>query len=625
MTFRPLSLALLALVVLAACDTPENEAPSGLATGTVPEWAVDAVWYQIFPERFRNGDPSNDPTRLSLETPVVPGEDWAVTPWTSDWYERAAWEEEVSENFYEPAVFHRRYGGDLQGVIDKLDYLQDLGVTALYFNPVFYGRSLHKYDGNTFHHVDPYFGPDPEGDLLLMSQETSDPSTWHMTAADSLFFVMLGEAHERGMRVVIDGVWNHTGRDFFAFDDLRRNGAASPYADWYVVNTFEDPDTDEVEFDYEGWWGHDTLPVFSDTDDGTDLHPAPKQYVFDATARWMDPNGDGDPSDGIDGWRLDVAEEVPIRFWQDWNRHVRELNPNAYTVTEVWQDAQHFISEGGFSATMNYHAFAFPVKGFLVDGETSAQAFADSLDARRVGYDPATAMAMQNLVDSHDTDRIASMIVNAKRRPYHPDALDRFDYDWNDRVAPRNDPGYLVRAPNARERDIQRLVTLFQTTYVGAPMFYYGTEAGMWGADDPDVRKPMVWDDLTYAVEASDPLGRPRDPDPVAFDRDLYGFFQDAIALRTMEPAFSRGTYRQVYAQGQVFAFERELDGNRYLVVLNRSEQPAAFVASVESDDPRVRFNTGDYAPTRRASQASVTQGGVQLSVPALTGAVVQL
>ena len=136
----------------------------------------------------------------------MPGEDWAVTPWTSDWYARTDWEREVSDNFYEPAVFFRRYGGDMQGVIDKLDYLQELGVTALYFNPVFYARSLHKYDGNTFHHIDPYFGPDPEGDFELMRQETSDPSTWQVTAADSLFFAMLDAAHARDLRVVIDGV-----------------------------------------------------------------------------------------------------------------------------------------------------------------------------------------------------------------------------------------------------------------------------------------------------------------------------------------------------------------------------------------------------------------------------------
>src|SRR5690606_33413491 len=150
----------------------------------VPDWAKDAVFYQIFPERFRNGDPTNDPTRASLETPIdrVP-ESWALTPWTSDWSDRADWEKARGGDFYEDGDFDRRYGGDLQGVLDKLDYLRDLGINTIYFNPVFYARSLHKYDGNTFHHIDPHFGPDPAGDFALMDTETSDPSTWQWTAA----------------------------------------------------------------------------------------------------------------------------------------------------------------------------------------------------------------------------------------------------------------------------------------------------------------------------------------------------------------------------------------------------------------------------------------------------------
>src|SRR5690606_16123547 len=147
----------------------------------------------------------------------------------------------------------------------------------------------------------------------------------------------------RGIRVVIDGVFNHTGRDFFAFEDLRRNQAASPYADWYIVEAFDDPATPEDEFAYKGWWGVHTLPEFADTPDGADLHPGPKAYVFDATARWMDPDGDGDPSDGIDGWRLDVANEVPIRFWTDWNAFLRDINPDVYTVTELWEEAEEFL------------------------------------------------------------------------------------------------------------------------------------------------------------------------------------------------------------------------------------------------------------------------------------------
>jgi len=378
---RSILVLLLAAGVWVGCEAPAPEQTVPVTPeNRVPDWAADAIFYQIFPERFRNGDPTNDPTRESLETPIVPSEAWEISPWTGDWYARADWEQELGDDFYEDGVFHRRYGGDLQGVIDKLDYLKELGINAIYFNPVFYARSLHKYDGNTYHHIDPYFGPDPEGDFALMAEETSDPDTWHFTAADRLFLQLIEEAHNRGIRVIIDGVWNHTGRDFFAFDDIRKNQAESPYRDWYIVEQFDDPYTPENEFRYKGWWGVESLPEFADTEDGTDLHPGPKEYIFDATARWMDPNGDGDPSDGIDGWRLDVANEVPIRFWADWNAHVRSLNPQAYTVTEIWENAASFIENGGFSATMNYYGFAFPVKGFLIDNAIPPSRFVELIE-----------------------------------------------------------------------------------------------------------------------------------------------------------------------------------------------------------------------------------------------------
>ncbi len=585
----------------------------------VPAWAADAVFYQLFPERFRNGDPSNDPTRASLETPLdrVP-ETWALSPWTGDWYARAGWEEARGDDFYEDGVFDRRYGGDLQGVLDKLDYLKDLGINAIYFNPVFYARSLHKYDGNTYHHVDPHFGPDPEGDFALMASETSDPATWHTTAADQLFFDLVRAAHARGIRVVLDGVFNHTGRDFFAFEDLRENQAASPYADWYVVNAFDDPATEADEFDYEGWWGVETLPEFADTADGSDLHPGPKQYVFDATARWMDPDGDGDPSDGIDGWRLDVANEVPLRFWADWNAHLRRINPETYTVTELWEDGEDFIREGGFSATMNYHGFAYPVKGFLIDGTLSPSAFAAVLNARREGYPERVQYALQNLVDSHDTDRLASMIVNASDGDYMN--AERFDYDVGERVSPRRTDAYAVRKPTEAEREVQRLVALMQMAYVGPPMLYYGTEAGMWGADDPDDRKPMLWADLAYDPECADPRARARTCDAVAFDPDLFAFYRDAIALRAEHPALRRGDFRVLLADDtrDVFAFARTLGDEAHVVVLNRSDE----AHSLRVEKPAAGSYALAFATTEGPTRVQEDATGLNLELPPRAGVV---
>ena len=182
------------------------------------------------------------------------------------------------------------------------------------------------------------------------------------------------------------------GTRFFAFADLREKQAASPYKDWYIVQYFDDPATPHNDFRYKSWWGFETLPEFADTPAQDDLQPGPKQYIFDITRRWMDPNGDGDPSDGVDGWRLDVANEVPIGFWSDWNKLVRELNPQAYTVGEFWDNARQHLVEGHFSATMNYHGFAYLVKGFLIDGTLTPHDFGQELVARLAEYPAGDAV-----------------------------------------------------------------------------------------------------------------------------------------------------------------------------------------------------------------------------------------
>lgn len=601
-----------------AVHSSEN-APPAKVTTTVPAWVADAIFYQIFPERFANGDPQNDPTRDSLEGPAP--ESWQVSPWTGDWYARADWEQEIGPNFYENGVFHRRYGGDLQGVIGKLDYLQQLGINAIYFNPVFFARSLHKYDGNTFHHIDPHFGPDPAGDLELMAKETSDPKTWHWTAADKLFLQLLREAHARGIRVIIDGVFNHSGRDFFAFADLRKRQADSPYKDWYVVQSFDDPKTPQNEFRYRGWWGVESLPEFANVNDHQDLHPGPKQYVMDITRRWMDPDGNGDPSDGIDGWRLDVANEVPSGFWQDWHELVRDINPEAYTVAEVWDDASQFLAESRFTATMNYYGFAFPAKGFLVDDVLTPSEAVLQLTGRRTAYDEPMQQGLLNLMDSHDTDRLASMIVNSGRRPFEQPG--RFDYDIG--VSPRYVPEYDVRKPTDAERRIQRMVALLQMTYVGAPMIYYGTEAGMWGADDPCDRMPMVWQELTFDLQAADPLNRTRNPDAVAFDETLFGFYRAAIELRKQTPALRRGTIKFVRADdtARFLAFERADDKHTMLVGFNRGEKSYEWEIPLQAGESLVQVFTAsgevDSFPIRK------TPGGAIVTVPSCDAVVLEV
>src|SRR3954468_7434896 len=535
---------------------------------TVPAWAADAIFYQIFPERFCNGDMSNDPTRESLESPESVPPSWKISPWTADWYARADWEKERGPDFFADGVFDRRYGGDLQGVIDRLDYLIDFGVNTIYLNPVFYARSLHKYDSTSLHHIDPYFGPDPRADLKTIAQETSDPATWKWTTADKLFLKLLQQAHARKLRVIVDGVFNHTGRDFFAFADLRNRQAASTYRDWYIVQSYDDPATPQNEFRYKGWWGVHTLPEFADTADGNDLHAGPKRYIFSITRRWMDPNGDGDPSDGVDGWRLDAASEVPTGFWRDWHALARRLNPQCYTVAENWDDASQFVSDARFSAVMNYTGFAFPTKGLLIDETLAPSGAAKLFTSHRREFSRATQYALQNLIDSHDTDRLPSMIINAGRRPYSQ--TKRFDYDVGS--SPRYVSTYDVRKPNDMERRIQRIVALFQLTYLGAPMIYYGSEAGMWGADDPCDRKPMVWPDLEYDTERADPLNRKRQPDSVAFDRDLFQYYRAAIEHRPNSKALGRGDIEFVAVddKSEFLGYARSYGDEKLLIGLNR-------------------------------------------------------
>ena len=635
------ALTILALL-LGGCKKPgeptskPNEKSTGTAaTARVPsatpvaankpsDWPKDAVWYQIFPERFRNGDPSNDPARDSLELPIAPSAKWRIQSWTADWYARTDWEKELGPEFFD-GVLNRRYGGDLQGVIDKLDYLSDLGINAIYFNPIFYARSLHKYDGSSYHHIDPYFGPDPKGDFAIIEKETGDdPATWQWTAADKLFLKLIREAHRRGMHVIIDGVFNHTGRDCFAFRDLEKNQEQSRFRDWYVVQSFDDPDTKRNEFYFKGWWGYKSLPVFAASPDDNDIAPGPKAYIFAATKRWMDPEGNGNTGVGIDGWRLDVAPERPSKFWADWNRNVREINPNAYTSCEIWDNPAKLIADGRFSASMNYFDFAMPVKGFLVDNKIKASDFVKLLNTRRDALPKESAWFMQNLMDSHDTDRLASMIVNSDL-PTYTDP-EKIDYNAND--AARFNPAYKVRKPNERERAIQRMVVLFQAAYVGAPMIYYGDEVGMWGATDPDNRMPMIWADMKFEPQAIDPRGAQRQPDEVAFDAGLFNYYKSAIDLRLKHEALRRGDFLATGTNdgASTLAFERRSGSESLVVVFNRSEQSQTIPVELPAADKakfaqaKIIFTTGGKTS---GATLDTSSGALSIMLPALTGAVI--
>lgn len=526
---------------------------------SVPYWAKKVVWYQIFPERFRNGDKHNDPEASDAG---VQSREWHISPWTSDWYKLQPWEKKYSNKFYD-VIFGRRYGGDIEGVIQKLPYLKKLGVNAIYFNPVFEAHSLHKYNTANYIHIDHNFGPNPQGDLRIMAMEDpDDPTTWRWTSADTLFLKSVKEAHKLEVKVIIDGVFNHVGTDFWAFKEVVRNQEKSRYKDWFVIKSWDNPATkDTNEFDYGGWWGLKSLPIFK-KDSALGLVHGPREHIFEIMKRWMAPNGD--VSQGIDGWRLDVANEIPHVFWKDWRRLVKSIKPEAYITGEIWGNATPWLQGDEFDGVMNYEFAKAVVKFFINDKlRISPTQFDSTLATVRSSYPNDANYVLENLIDSHDTDRLPSMIVNPDR-----------PYDVQN--SPRWNPNYKVRKPNASEIQRQKLIVLFQMTYVGAPMVYYGDEAGMWGADDPDDRKPMLWQDMRYENEKSCPVHnfvRPNDKN--VFNDDLFAFYQKLIHERVQNDALTLGDYRTLVADDEkkVFVFQKNHNNNVAIVGFNLSDK----------------------------------------------------
>jgi cyclomaltodextrinase len=574
---------------------------------STPLWARDAMWYQIFPERFRNGDRTNDPTRASLELNNGVAPTWSVKEWGSDWFGQDQWERDFGTGFYKNSIFHRRYGGDLQGVLDRLDYLQDLGVTALYFNPLFYANSLHKYDGNSYHHIDPYFGPNPQADIEQIRRETDEPSTWRWTSADSLFLRLLQETKRRNMKVILDGVWNHTGRGFFAFDDILRNQASSRYKDWYTIYAFDNPATPQNEFRYKAWENFESLPELARSADGRTIADAPRRYIFNATRRWMDPNGDGNPNDGIDGWRLDVVPYAPLPFWNEWNAFARSINPDIYTTAEIWFNASDIVRNGNFSAVMNYWAFLFPVQGFFVNRTGTANSFAQDMNTRRSAYDSTAGYAMQNLMDSHDTERLASLIMNNTTSTPTQNA-------WSNR-------NYNVNKPSALARKIQRLITMFQMTYVGAPMIYYGTESGVWGGNDPDDRSPMNWEDIPFVPQALHPWNNVRGSDDMNFDRGLFQYHRQLMNYRKNSDILRRGSITfEPLTHNDVFVMRRSLS-DRVYVAFNRGANTETVSIPIAATALRV-IAVSDTLPR---PTARIDNGQLTYTLPPFSGIITEI
>jgi glycosidase len=554
-----------------------------------PDWAQHAVWYQVFPERFRNGSNSNDPAN--------------VTPWTARWSPPAA-----------PAVIstnaapmngapggrggrgggnNRRYGGDIQGIKAALPYLRSLGVTAIYLNPIFKSPSAHKYDTSDYRHVDDNLGL--TGDTTQLTGETEDPATWTWTKSDKLFLDFVAEAHRQGFRVVIDGVFNHSGRQFFPFVDLKQNGRNSKYADWYTVTSWA-----PLTWTSFGGSSNGNMPELK-KDPVTGLAPGPRDFVLNVTRRWLAP--DGNPSRGVDGFRLDYAQNVPRVFWVTYRHVVKSVKPDAYITGEIWTPAASYLGGDAWDATMQY-PFATALKAFFVNRSNSAisaSVFAQRLQQLTTLCPFQVSLDQMNLVDSHDTERWVSRFVNA------------------DRPGPGGSGGggrgrgnYNTSKPNDLEWARMEQSIAVQMTYAGSPMIYYGDEAGMWGGTDPDDRQPMIWKEL-----------QPYNDPEVQFKQDLFDYYVRLIALHRRLAALHSGFAHTVLADDarNILVYSRDLGDEHVYVLVNRSDKAQSIDLFTEQFGRNARLIDWLEATQATVRPAPATPDG-RPQLEAISGAV---
>ena len=531
-----------------------------------PDWAQRAIWYQIFPERFRNGNKANDAANAPVWTSkwipsgygpgggnqaggavaVTPGAAPAGVPSPAPGAPGAGRGTPGAPGAGRgaPRSGNRHYGGDIQGIQAELPYLRSLGITAIYLNPVFRSPSIHKYDTKDYRHVDDEFGV-PADDAETAGELDEDPATWRWTKSDKILLDFVAEAHRQGFKVVLDGVFNHAGSQFGPFLDLKANGQKSKYADWFTVTKW-DPLTWMSFGDRPGG----NMPEFK-KDPVTGLAPAPRDYVLSITKRWLAP--DGDPSRGVDGFRLDYPQNVPRAFWVTYRNVVKSVKPDAYITGEIWTAATSYLRGDAWDATMQY-PFANALQGFFIGGSQkpiTASKYSQRI-AQLVTINPfQVSLNQMNLLDSHDTDRWASRFVNADQ-PLPPAA---------DAAPGRRGP-YNNSKPTDLEWKRMAQSIAVQMTSPGAPMIYYGDEVGMWGGNDPDDRQPMIWKDLA-----------PYEDPEVKFNQDLFDNYVRLIAIRRHFAALETGFAHTVLAEDarNLLVYSRDLGDSHVYVLVNRS------------------------------------------------------
>jgi glycosidase len=410
-----------------------------------PPWAAKSIFYQIFPDRFYNGDPGNDPRN------------------------KASWNDKPD--------FYNFFGGDFQGIIAKIPYLQQLGVTGVYLNPIFASPSNHKYNTSDYLQIAPEFG---------------DVDT---------FKLLITKLHKAGIRIIIDGVFNHTGDTFWAFQDIIQRGAKSRFKDWYYCREF--PICQGSSPNYECWWNFGTLPKLNHQ------NPEVTRYLLKVVAFWT--------SLGIDGWRLDVPNEVTMDFWRLFRKLVKAINPQAYIVGEIWDDPFSWLTGDTCDAVMNYR-WRDAVVRYFAQGHVSAEQFRLELVNNRSNLPWEFIVSAYNLLGSHDTPRFLTLCGEDVRK-------------------------FLC-------------ALAFQFTYPGVPALYYGDEIGLTGDKDPDCRKTMCWEENGQ-------------------NQIILNETKQLTSIHAQYQALQTGAYHDLHLGDGVFGFVRSGKTEQILACFNMTKECA--------------------------------------------------
>ncbi|MBZ0284812.1 MAG: glycoside hydrolase family 13 protein [Anaerolineae bacterium] len=475
-----------------------------------PDWVKDAVFYQIFPDRFAKSDKVLKPKNLEV---------WDTPP-TAQGYK----------------------GGDLYGVIDHLDHIQDLGATAIYFTPIFQSACNHRYHTHDYYQVDPLLG------------------------GNKAFYALRDAMHKRGMKLVLDGVFNHASRGNFFFNDILENGPHSAWLDWFIIHDWPlTAYSGERPANYEAWVGNRALPKWN-----TD-NPQVREYIMQIAEHWL--------REGIDGWRLDVPFCITSPgFWNEFRDRVKAVNPEAYIVGEVWWDSTNYLQGDQFDAVMNY-LFTEPVIQFcgqehlifeMAVNRSSYDPYpaingihyANKIDKLLSRYDWEIQQVQLNLLDSHDTARLLSIV--------------------------------------GEDKATMRLATILLMTFPGAPSVYYGDEIGLPGGYDPDCRRTILWDK------------------PESWDMDALAYHKQLIALRKAHPALRRGRYLHLQESQFTYAFGREKDDDKLIVAVNVGNKAQKVEIPVKG-----LFPDGTALKMLYGKGSAIVEGGVvKVNLPARDGLI---